>query len=138
MERYELKNDVRIICVTARSFPEGIREAFTKLEKAIPNVAERVFYGISTKGTAGKILYKAAVSEKFEDEAGRYGFDNFVINKGTYMIEMIRDWRKFPGQIGSSFEKLLTVPQLDESFPCIECYNNMDEVICMVRLDPSK
>jgi len=138
MERYELKNDVKTICVNARSFPAGIREAFTQLEKAIPAVAERVFYGISKKDEKNNILYKAAVSEKFDGEAKKYGFENFVILKGLYLVEMVKDWRKDPMSIGSSFDKLLSDPLLDESFPCIECYDNMDEVVCMVKLDPTK
>lgn len=138
MDKYELKNDVNVITVTARSFPDGILDAFRKLEAVIPGVAQRVFYGISCPDEQGTIIYKAAVSEITDGEALNYGFEKFVITKGIYLVKTIQNWRKDIPAIGMAFEQLLKSPELDLSFPCVECYNNMDEVACMVRLDPRK
>lgn len=32
METYFLKEDIKVFCITAKSFPEGIMEAFARLE----------------------------------------------------------------------------------------------------------
>ena len=49
MEIYTLNKDVKVICVQAKKFPEGIKEAFQKLERLDPSICERPFYGISYK-----------------------------------------------------------------------------------------
>jgi hypothetical protein len=137
MEKYHLKEDVKIFSVIAKSFPEGIGEAFKTLEKKLPTKESRTFYGISSKNEKGVIIYKAAVSESFEGEGEQYGCESFIIKKGKYLTETLKDWRKNEKIIGDTFMKLLADPRLDTTFPCVEWYKG-DDVICMVRIDPSK
>ncbi len=65
MDKYNLKDDVKVYCTAAKSFPQGIEEAFITLEKMLSKEG-RTFYGISYKSRDDNIIYKAAVSESFE------------------------------------------------------------------------
>ena len=133
MEIYNLKEDIKVFCTTATSFPDGIQEAFIKLEKMLSKEG-RTFYGISYKNEDGIIVYKAAVSESFSGEAENYGFETFIIRKGTYLAEKIIDWRKKMEIFGTTFQKLLADPRLDKSFPCVEWYKSDHEVMCMIKI----
>jgi predicted transcriptional regulator YdeE len=137
MEKYNLPENIKVFCATAKSFPEGIQEAFITLDKMLSKEG-RTFYGISYKNETGGIVYKAAVSESFEGEAEQYGFETFVINKGEYLTETIADWMRHIEVIGRTFEKLLEEPEYDESYPCVEWYKSDKELMCMVRTKPDK
>jgi hypothetical protein len=138
IESYFLEEDVRIICVEARSFPHGIRAAFNHLEKKFADMMNRDLYGISCKNPEGNIIYKAAVSELTEGEAEKAGLESFVVPKGEYLAETIVDWRKNVEGIGDAFQELLEDPRLDKDFPCVEWYKSLDEVVCMIRTDPAR
>lgn len=136
MEKYNLQEDVKVYCTTAKSFPHGIQEAFITLEKLLSKEG-RTFYGVSYKSTEGFLIYKAAVSESFEGEAEKYGFESLTIRKGEYLIETIIDWRKKIETIGMTFKTLLADPRLDRTSPCVEWYKSDNEVMCMVKLNSS-
>ncbi len=135
MKNYFLNDDIKIFCVTAKSFPEGIMEAFTTLEKMLPTINGRIFYGISYKNKDGSIGYKAAVAESFEGEGEKYNCETFIITRGEYLTETIMNWRNNIPAIGSAFQMLLSDPRLDNSFPCVEWYKSDVEVMCMVRIN---
>jgi len=138
MEKLTLENDIRVLCVTARSFPEGIMEAFQTLERTDPSIPGRTFYGISRMQN-GKIIYKAAAAEQYEGEAKKLGLEAFVIKKGEYLGETLHDFMKDTSVIGTTFQKLLAVPELDQTGACVEWYKSDRDVLCMVRLnDPEK
>mgnify|MGYP000917337777 CR=1 FL=1 len=132
METFDWKEDVHLLCNTAKSFPDGIQESFDGLENNVPEVEKRTWYGISYMNEKGEIIYKAALNKLTPGEATE--FESFTITKGTYLSEVITDWMKNPAQIGESFQKLLTDPRLDTSFPCVEWYYSADDVRCMIRL----
>ena len=136
MEKYTLKEDVKVYCTAAKSFPDGIQEAFITLEKLLSKEG-RTFYGVSYKSTDGLLIYKAAVSETFDGEAGKYGFESFTISKGEYLTETIIDWRKKIENIGLTFQTLLADPRVDRTSPCVEWYKSDKEVMCMVKLNSS-
>ncbi len=138
MEKYILKEEVKIICVQAKSFPNGIQAAFNSLEKVFPDVMSRDFYGISCKNREGHIIYKAAVSELEDGEAEKAGLESFRVPKGEYLAETIVDWRKNVESIGDAFLRLLADPRLDTNFPCVEWYRSLDEVMCMIKINAVK
>ena len=133
MEKYNLEEDIKVYCTSAKSFPDGIQEAFITLEQMLSKEG-RTFYGVSYKSADGFLIYKAAVSESFEGEAEKYGFESFTISKGEYLIETIIDWRKKTETIGSVFQTLLADPRLDRTSPCVEWYKSDKEVMCMVKI----
>jgi predicted transcriptional regulator YdeE len=137
MEHYTLEEDVRTLCVGAKSFPEGIMGAFITLEEILPDISGRTFYGISYQNKQGDIIYKAAVAELFDGEAEKHGCERFIISKGDYLTETIIDWRKKIEAIGDAFENLLAHPAMADGFPCVEWYKSEKEVMCMVKMDES-
>ncbi|TDE14610.1 hypothetical protein [Dyadobacter psychrotolerans] len=134
MEIYEWKKDVKLICQTATSFPDGIKDAFNTLQENTPNCEQRTWYGISSQNEDGVIIYKAAVNELEDSEAEKLNAESFTITTGTYLAEAVKDWMKDPQQIGEIFTRLLADPRLDYTFPCIEWYNKSDDVLCLVRI----
>jgi hypothetical protein len=133
MEIDTLKEDIHLICVRAISFPDGITEAFQKLEQANTSISNRTFYGISHGGKNG-ILYWAAVEEKYKGEATALGLESYVIRKGVYATQTVKNIQGNETQVGMVFNKLLAHPKLDQTGECIERYKSNDEVVCMVRL----
>ncbi|MEI9810898.1 MAG: transcriptional regulator [Bacteroidota bacterium] len=136
MEKTVLEKDITVMYVQATSFPEGIEAAFRSLESKLPVKDGRTFFGISWPDKQGKIMYKAAAEEKTEGEAASYDFDTFIIKKGTYMSESIKNYMQDISQVGSAFNRLLKHPELDTSSYCLEWYKGPD-VLCMVRLEPA-
>src|SRR5687768_7007146 len=124
MDEFLLKEDVKLFCVTAKSFPNGIVEAFQTLENIRPEICERPFYGISYQNTKGNTIYKAAVAEAFEGEGKKYGLETFIITKGEYLTETLFDFMQHIDIIPNTFKKLLADYKLDNSFPCIEWYKS--------------
>ena len=135
MEKFTLDRDINLLCVRAKSFPQGVADAFKNLENLHPSVIQRDFYGISHSSENGEIIYKAAVEESFDGEAETFGCEKFTIRKGEYATETIHDFTKNLEAFGSTFHKLLQHPQLDPNAACVEWYKNGDEVLCMVRLE---
>jgi len=134
MEKYLLKDDIKVFYVTALSFPDGIMEAYEKLKAMLPSAEERKFYGISYPQN-GKIVYKAAVQETYDGEAEKYGCETFVIPHGEYISELLHDWKKNERVIGETFQKLLAQPDIDKKNGfCVEEYLNEKDVRCMVGL----
>jgi len=134
MKEYFLEHDVKVFCVTAKSFPEGVQQAFITLEKMLSKEG-RTFYGISHGTASGEIIYKAAVTEKYEGEGNEYDFENYTIPKGKYVTETINDYMNNMPRFGEVFREMLAHPQLDTNGACIEWYKSDKEVMCMVKIN---
>lgn len=133
MELYRLKHDIKVLCVEARSFPKGIKEAFDKLNSLMPDMIGRCIFGIS-KPKNGIIRYSAAASEKFEGEGNKLGCPTFILKAGTYLGETLLDWQQNEMMIMSIFNRLVADKRLDGSAHCIEWYKNNQELLCMVLM----
>lgn len=133
MKEYTFTEDVALIAVTARSFPEGIGEAFNTLMRMLPDSQERVFFGISYPDQEGGLLYKAAVSQAFDGECEQYDCETFVLSKGKYLTETVKNWRGQEEKIGLTFRKLGD-SRSDTVAPGIEWYQGED-VMCMLKLE---
>ncbi len=138
MEKYFLKEDIKLICVPAKSFPDGVMEAFKNLEKIVDTKKGRGLFGISYPGADGNIIYKAAAVELSEDEAEKLGCESFTILKGTYNNIVVHDFMNNIQNIGKAFDEILKDPIIDPNGCCVEMYINDKDVRCMVRLDPDK
>jgi len=135
MDVFELKKDIKVFCVRAKSFPNDIGKAFGTLVNLLPTVEGRTFFGISYQGKNHEMIYNAAVLESHDGEAEKYGCETYVIKKGEYLSAMLRGWKKNEASIGITFSKMATV-RTDTVFPCVEWYQG-DDVLCMVRIDKS-
>jgi len=135
MEKFELAKDFVVAYVPAISFPEGIKAAFETLESLIPPEKDRTVFGLSWPDKNGKIMYKAAVEEKYIGEGKNYGLGSFVIKKGSYISELIKSYSKDVSQIGETFQHLLKHPDVDPKGYCLEWYKGIDDVLCLVKLN---
>ena len=135
-EIYVIKDDIKVACVKALSFPEGIGGAWAKLFSLLPSQEGRKLYGISYGGENGKITYMAAVEELHEGEADQLGLETIVVRKGNYVSEFLEDWRQDETQIAKTFAELLKDPRIDRNEGyCLEMYLNSKDVLCLVKLD---
>ncbi len=133
METITLDKDIKVLCVTAESFPDGIMDAYKKLSGLISNPRERKYFGLS-RPENGIIVYKAAAEDTTEGEAERLKLETMIIKKGNYICETINDFMKDLPAIGKTFEKLITLPDIDPEGYCVEWYLNEKDVRCMVRV----
>ena len=138
MENYELVRDIMVIYVPSTSFPDGIPAAFDNLKSRLTSKDGRLFFGISWPDKNRKIIYKAATEEKYKGEGEKYGLETFIIKKGIYISELVKDYKKDLSQIGATFQRLLQHPELDTTGYCLEWYKGDDDVLCLVKLDPHK
>ena len=138
MEKYFLNEDINLICVSAKSFPNGVMEAFEILGEKVNTKKGRSLFGVSFPGRDGKIIYKAAANEVNDGEAENLGCESFTIKKGTYDAILIPDFMSNIQDIGKAFDEILKDPLIDPKGCCVEMYLNEKDVRCMVRLDPEK
>ena len=135
MEKYELVQDINVAYVQATSFPEGIKAAFEKLESLIPPEENRRIFGLSWPDKNGKIMYKAAVEENYMCEGKNYGLNSFVIKKGNYISELVKNYGTDLSQIGETFRRLLKHSEIDTKGYCLEWYEGAGDVLCLVKLN---
>jgi hypothetical protein len=136
-QEYFIDKDIKVLCVTASSFPDGVQMVHKKLHALFPGTKQRTFYGISYSDKNGNIIYKAATDELSEGEARQFNLEAFTIRKGKYISEVLKDWRKDEMSVGKTFRKLLSEPGIDKKGYCLEIYLGENDMRCLVPLDPS-
>lgn len=133
MERFTLDENIKVFCVPAKSFPEGVLEAHQKLHGMVPYSQNRRYFGIS-RPEDGKIAYKAAAEELIVGELKQHGLDEFNIGAGEYIYIVIKDYMQNIPAIGEAFNELTSQPDIAPNGYCIEWYLSDKEVKCMVKL----
>lgn len=133
METIELHNDLTVFCVTAKSFPEGVKEAHQQLHTLFPPAPGRRYYGISFP-VKGEINYKAAAGLGNNEPVQDLNLETFVICKGKYASKVITGFMRDLSSIGRTFNELLSDIRVDPNGFCLEEYFNDNDVRCMVKL----
>lgn len=131
MEKYILKEDIKTFYITAKSFPEGIADAYDRLYQIVPQNAKRTFIGFSCPDVNGVIVYNAAVIEDYAGEGEQYNCPTFTIRKGEYVSETIVQWKEKQATIEHTFRKLVRHP--NAVCPCVEMYSG-DDMVCLVKV----
>ena len=134
MEKYFLKDDIKVFYVQASSFPQGIMPAWQKLHSLLPNSSNRKFFGLSGATAPGHLYYQAAVEESYPGEAQKLGCETYTIPKGEYTSVLIKDYENDIPAIGRTFSELLKHPRLNPNSVCVEIYEGEKDVRCMVSL----
>jgi predicted transcriptional regulator YdeE len=134
MENIILDSDIKVLCVKAKSFPDGIMDAHQKIHTLVSFSKERRYFGISHPGKKGAIVYRAAVEEKTEGEAKKLNLEELVIKNGQYTCLTINDYMNNLQKIGQAFDELTALPDIDPNGYCVEWYLNEKDVRCMFRL----
>lgn len=134
METIVVDKDVNVMCITAKSFPDGVLEAHQKLHRLVPPGNNRRYYGL-TRPEKSVITYHAAAEQLQDNEADKFSLHTITIKKGRYKSITIKDFMSDISSIGRAFEQLLQQPEkLDPEGYCVEEYISDTDVICMVRL----
>ena len=72
MEKYDIKNDIKVFGSMVKTFPAGIKETFDELIKKTGDLAgARSYYGIS-EFKEGIMQYYAVAEEKTPGESEKY------------------------------------------------------------------
>ena len=133
MEKFNLKNDIKVFALHVTSFPKGIDEAFDELIKKTGDCAgNRNYYGIS-EFKNGKMFYYATAEEINEGEAKKYGYESYTIKSGEYFSEPLKNWRTQTDCIKDIFSEMMQDNRVDKTTPAIEWYKNDEEMLCMVK-----
>jgi hypothetical protein len=138
MEPYKLDHDIKLLCIPAASFPDGVAAAYRKLHSLVPPTRGRKFFGISWMDARGEMIYKACVEEAYPGETEQLGGETFVVKKGDYISIVLHDFMSDTSVFGKAFRQLTAGPRIDPQGAGVEMYLGPDEVRCMVRLDPQK
>lgn len=140
MEIVNLPDDLELMFIEAKSFPDGIADAHRTLREIVPIEGGRKYFGLSRPENNSGIVYRAAASLLETGEEKRFGLKTILLQKGRYCVETIRNFPQNPLQIGECFQQLLENPQLDKDGYCVELYLSGNDVQCMVRLtgDPTE
>jgi hypothetical protein len=136
MEPYKLDRDIRLLCIPAASFPDGVAAAYQKLHSLVPPTGGRHFFGISWLDSKGGMIYKACAEEAYTGEAEKFGAETFVVKKGDYISIVLHDFMADTSAFGRAFRELTADPRIDPQGAGVEMYLSEKEVRCMVRLAP--
>lgn len=134
MEKYTIHTDIKVLCITATSFPAGVLQAHQQLHALLPGAATRTFYGISQGSSNGSIIYKAAAAAKHEAEAEQLQCETFIIQKGSYISQPLHNWMQDTSIVEKTFKALLQYPGIDKNGYCLEIYDGDNDMICLVKL----
>ncbi len=139
MEIFDLKKDIYVFCVKAKSFPDGINEAQERLSELPLSDAARNYFGISYLYD-NEIVYFAAAELK-EHESVPHGCESYTMKSGKYISIFISNFRTDVSRIATAFDELTDDPRIDGRGCCAEWYlpegsdhKTAIDVRCMVRL----
>ncbi|MEQ8361867.1 MAG: transcriptional regulator [Cyclobacteriaceae bacterium] len=133
MEIYRLKKDIKVFCLKAKSFPEGIKDVFEKLHTIAPISGKRTYYGVSLP-EGGKIKYSASANELYDGELSQHEMEPFQMKKGNYLLIEIKDFMKNVSLIEKAFRQLTKEKRIDPNGACIEWYVDNITCRCMVKM----
>lgn len=135
MQPYYLDQDIRLCCVPAKSFPDGVMAAFQQIMKIFPDQqGKRRLFGISWPDGKGGMTYKAAVEEKFKGESEQLGLDTYLLKKGEYLSTTVHNFMNDIPSIGKAFQQLVAAPGVHPDTIGVEEYISNTDVRCMVPM----
>ncbi len=137
MEKYKIENEIRVLCLKAETFAEGICDAHRDIARKVSSANDRKCFGISYQNGIDQIIYKAALEEAFEGESEDSDLESFVIRKGIYISEFLPNYADDIRSVGKTFQQLLDFDGIDPEGYCLEIYEGDRDMRCLVPLDTS-
>jgi len=127
--------DMKVVYVEAKSFPDGIEDAFDTLKEKIGNIKRVSYFGISNPEAGKGIVYRAAAATMPEVDADLLGLGKLTVKGGDYYSVKLADISKDISQISKAFDLILSQQDIDPDGMCIEVYDhfNFNKVECIVR-----
>lgn len=126
-------DELKLIYLKAESFPEGITAVWDKLDKTLPSLKGRKFYG-AAKMIGGKMEYRACVVPLDENEHKALGMDAFTIPPGTYAAKKLPDWQSHIPEIRNIFAELNSKFEANTELYNLEFYKSSSELIVMLPI----
>ena len=127
-------NEINVISVKAENFPDGIGEAFNRLESKLPSLRGRKFYGILLSKPEGK-EYRACMVPFNENESSVFDLESYTIPGGKYCRVILKGWEGKTNDIKKVFNSLSESLEFDSSRPQIEYYKSKKELILMMPVN---
>ncbi len=121
-------NNIETLSIKAKKFPEGIQEAFNKLENNLTSFKGLKFYGtalIKSEGIEYRACYESTGNKKNSE------LEKYTIPAGKYASCKLKDWEQKPGEIKKLFKYMMAEYKADLSRPQIEFYKSKKELILM-------
>jgi hypothetical protein len=134
VNEYNIVSPIFVLRTQAFTFPEGILDAYTRLDLAIPNYQLRRHFGISFPHTNGKIQYWAAMEVLESDCGNHYGQELFKIEAGTYACIDVKNFQESHLSLKQAFQTLTSLPNINPEGYCLEMMLSQTDVKCMVKL----
>ncbi len=124
---------LRLAACRAHAFPEGIKDAWNRLEAAMPSLKGRRFYGL-TVCEGGQLVYYAAVEVANDEEAAALGFPVMHVKGGPCARVKLLDWPKHADEISDIFADLMRRFTMAPDAPTIEYYRSQSELHLLLPL----
>ncbi|HLZ85924.1 MAG TPA: hypothetical protein VKQ52_01735 [Puia sp.] len=135
METYHLDHDIRLCCIPAKSFPDGVMAAFQQIMDIFPDQqGKRRLFGVSWPDGKGSLVYKAAVEESYKGEAEKLGMDTYLLKSGEYLSTVVHNFMDDIPSIGNAFRQLVEAPGVHPNTVGVEEYVSTTDVRCMVPM----
>lgn len=125
--------DLLLAACRAESFPDGIKDAWERLEARMPSLKGRRFYGLTTC-EGGGLMYYAAVQVASEEEAAALGFPMIHVKGGRCARVKVMDWPNRVEEIGAIFAELMRNYPMAPNAPTLEYYRSHSELHLLVPL----
>ena len=105
----------------------GSVQAFERLEKPLPTLRHRKFFGTYLPETD---TYRACVAiDISSDRPRQWGFKITEIPGGKYLQSRVKNWVGREELIGKTFHEMMKQVKLDENRPSIEYYRSQKELV---------
>jgi len=88
-----LEHDIRLCCVPAKSFPEGVMAAFQQIMNTSRQQGSRRLFGVSWPDGQGSLVYKAAIEEAIEARRKNWIGNLFVRRENTSVWWSTTSWK---------------------------------------------
>ena len=131
MNTYTQPTDLTLIGTKVSNFPSGIQNAFQKLGVTLGT--NRAFYGVSWMDEHDNIVYYTMAAEALPGEGDRYQYERLIMEKGEYRTESLHNWMSQTDCIKDIFHRLMGGDKPGKDHPCIEWYQSLEEMLCMIR-----
>ncbi len=135
METINIPQDIKVVCLKASSFPEGIKTAHETLHASVPMINDRKYYGLSKPNEQGVISYFSAAEELFDGELAHLNLSTIILKKGNYYCIDVPNYLNDLNQIGNAFKILTSQTNIDLDAYCIEWYVNFKDLKCLLRIN---
>lgn len=125
-----LNQPIEVLCIKASEGVAGAREAFERLEGALPALKGRRFYGaLDAEG-----VYRACVARQDDDRLMNASLQPWTLPGGWYARTRITQWPDHIPEIATAFKAMAARYACDASRPSIEHYRSQRELILLMPI----